>query len=239
MSVQPIGSYLNAVIFDMDGTLVSTLPVIHHCESSISKQYLGKTLTLEEVISNFGPPAHSIIKNMTSSLSETLQKQAVSDYYSCYRENIPKRALVFPGIPQLLRRIHNSGKHLGLFTGVESVMMEYTLRPFSLMELFETRITADDIRNAKPDPEGVAKAVGRLGVNPKEAIYIGDSPNDMTAGREAGVLTGAALWSPENKGDPTKEQHDYEFRSVQQLSEFLFPIAKKGQEPYFGKGRTD
>ena len=222
----------------MDGTLVSTLPVIHQCENSISQQYLGRTLTLEEVMSNFGPPAHSIIRNMTSSLNETLQTQAVSDYYLCYSENIPKRALVFPGIPQLLRRIQNAGKHLGLFTGVERVMMEYTLRPFSLLELFETRITADDIRKAKPDPEGVAKAVGRLRANPTEAIYIGDSPNDIVAGREAGVLTGAALWSPENKGDPTQEHPDYEFRSVQQLSEFLFPIAKKGQEPYFGKGWT-
>jgi phosphoglycolate phosphatase-like HAD superfamily hydrolase len=65
-------------------------------------------------------------------------------------------------------------------------------------------------------------------------MYVGDSPADMAAGRQAGVLTGAALWSPENRGDPTTEHPDYEFRSVQQLSDFLFPKKKSGEEPYFG-----
>jgi phosphoglycolate phosphatase/pyrophosphatase PpaX len=218
----------------MDGTLVSSLSVIYHCENEISRKYLGTSLVLEDVIAKFGPPAHTIIKDMTRSLPGPVQTKAVSDYYECYRKQVSVKGLVFPGITELLRKIRDSGRPLALFTGVEKKMMEYTLNPFKLAEFFEVRITADDIQKSKPDPEGILLALSRIKADAKESMYVGDSPADMAAGRQAGVLTGAALWSPENRGDPTTEHPDYEFRSVQQLSDFLFPKKRAGEEPYFG-----
>lgn len=223
----------------MDGTLVSSLPVIYHCEDEISRKYLKASLTLEDVISKFGPPAHRIITDMTQNLPEAVQNKAVSDYYECYRTHVPTRALVFPGITELLRKIKSSGRRLALFTGVEKNMMEYTLTPFKLSEFFEVRITADDVKKSKPDPEGISLALTRINASPGESMYVGDSPNDIIAGRRAGVMTGAALWSPENRGDPTTEHPDHEFRSVQQLLDFLFPKEKTGDEPYFGPRWTE
>jgi len=223
----------------MDGTLVSSLPVIYHCENEISRKYLKTSLTLEDVISKFGPPAHTIIKEMTRSLPDSVQIKAVSDYYECYRTHVSSRGLVFPGITELLRKIKSSGRRLALFTGVEKAMMEYTLNPSGLSEFFQVRITADDVQKSKPDPEGINLALRRIEADAKESMYVGDSPADIVAGRRAGVLTGAALWSPENRGDPTTEHPDYEFRSIQQLSDFLFPKKKSGDEPYFGTRWTD
>ena len=223
----------------MDGTLVSSLPVIFHCENEISRKYLQTSLTLEDVISKFGPPAHTIIKEMTRSLPDSVQTKAVSDYYECYRTHVSSRGLVFPGITELLRKIKSSGRRLALFTGVEKAMMEYTLNPFGLSEFFQVRIAADDVQKSKPDPEGINLALRRIEADAKESMYVGDSPADIVAGRRAGVLTGAALWSPENRGDPTTEHPDYEFRSIQQLSDFLFPKKKSGDEPYFGTRWTD
>jgi len=228
-----------AIIFDMDGTLVSSLPVIYHCENEISRKYLKTSLTLEDVISKFGPPAHTIIRDMTRNLSDEVQSRAVADYYECYRTYISSRGLVFPGITELLRKIKSSGRRLALFTGVEKAMMEYTLNPFGLSEFFQVRIAADDVQKSKPDPEGINLALRRIEADAKESMYVGDSPADIVAGRRAGVLTGAALWSPENRGDPTTEHPDYEFRSIQQLSDFLFPKKKSGDEPYFGTRWTD
>lgn len=227
-----------AIVFDMDGTLVSSLPVIYHCENEISRKYLNASLTLEDVISKFGPPAHTIIRDMTRDLSDEVQSRAVADYYECYRTRVPSRGLVFPGIPELLRRIRNSGRRLALFTGVEKNMMEYTLTPFKLSEFFEVRVTADDIKKSKPDPEGINLALSRINASANESMYVGDSPADIIAGKRAGVMTGAALWSPENRGDPTTEHPDYEFRSVRQLLDFLFPKKKSGDEPYLGSRWT-
>ncbi len=184
-------------------------------------------------------PSEASLRAIVFDISENLQSQAVVDYYECYRKYVARRALVFPGITQLLRRIQSAGRRLALVTGVEKVMMEYTLNPFNLSELFEARVTADDVQNSKPDPEGINLALSRIKADPRESMYVGDSPADMLAGKRAGVLTGAALWSPENRGDPTTEHPDYEFRSVQQLSDFLFPRKKSSEEPYFGSRWTE
>ncbi len=162
-----------------------------HCENEISLKYKNQPLTLEDVIANFGPPARTIITNITASLSKELQTRAVSDYYECYSKVAPSKVLVFPGVIPLLKRIRSSGRHLALVTGV-------------------------------------------VKVEAKESMYIGDSPVDILAGKRAGVWTGGALWSPENRGNPTTENPDCEFRSVQQLSDFLFPKSRRDQEPYFG-----
>ncbi len=233
------GAWPKAIIFDMDGTLVSSLSLIHHCVNEISRKYVNKSLTLEEVISNFGPPARTIIRNLTASLSEDLQSRAVSDYYECYSKNVSSKVLVFPGIVSLLQRIRVSRKHLALVTGVEKSLMEYTLNAFDLAKFFKILITGDDVRNGKPDPEGINLALTRIEANSKESILIGDSPADILAGKRAGVLTGAALWSPENRGDPTAEHPDYEFRSVQQLANFLFPEKREGSDVYLAPRWTE
>ena len=93
-------------------------------------------------------------------------------------------------------------------------------------------VAGDDITRPKPDPEGVLLVLSKLNLQPAEALMVGDSPNDVNAGKQAGVATGAALWSPEGRGDPTTAGPDYTFRSVRELSDFFFPPEKK-EEPGF------
>jgi pyrophosphatase PpaX len=217
------GDSLRAIIFDMDGTLVSSRPLMHHCINEISQKYTGRGLTLEEVVAKFGPPIGTIIRSIMANLTKGEQDQAVEDYYDCHRNNVSSKVVVFPGISRLLERIRASGRRLALMTGVERAVMEPTLDAFGLQAYFDERITVDDVRNSKPDPEGILLALTRIGADPKRSIYIGDSPADIVAGRRAGVFTGAALWSPQTGGDPSRENPDFQFRSVRQLSDFLFP----------------
>ena len=217
------GNSLRTVIFDMDGTLVRSRPLLHHCISEISEKYTGKKLTLEEVVSKFGPPLGTIIRSITAHLTEGEQERAVKDYFDCHRKNVSSKVIVFPGISHLLEKIRSSGRQLALMTGVERAVMEPTLDAFGLQPYFDERITVDDVQNTKPDPEGILLALARTRADPKRSIYIGDAPADIVAGKRAGVFTGAALWSPHPGGDPSKENPDFQFRSVQQLSDFLFP----------------
>jgi HAD superfamily hydrolase (TIGR01509 family) len=217
----------------MDGTLVSSLSCIYYCVNEISAKYIEKNLTLEAIIASFGPPARTIIRSITSNLAKDLQEKAVSDYYQCYRNNVATKVLVFPGIRGLLGKIRRSGRNLALLTGVEKVMMDYTLDAFDMSRYFHLLVSSDDVEKSKPDPEGVRLIFEKLKTNPKETMFVGDSPADMTAGKGAGVLTGAALWSPENRGDPTTEHPDFEFRSVEQLSAFLFPKKQTSEKEFY------
>ncbi|HZY93409.1 MAG TPA: HAD family hydrolase [Candidatus Bathyarchaeia archaeon] len=227
---RPLRDILRTIIFDMDGTLVSSLSCIQHCVNTVCQKYVSRSLTLEETISHFGPPARTIIKMLTSDLADAFQNQAISDYYECYRTNVSQKVIAFPGIMELLAKIRRSRNHLALLTGVERILMNYTLDAFDISKFFEARISSDDVENSKPHPEGVNLILRNLKSKSKETMLVGDSPADILAGKSAGVMTAAALWSPENRGDPTTEHPDYEFRSVQQLSDFLF--AKEKTEEY-------
>ena len=99
------GDSLRAIIFDMDGTLVSSRPLMHHCISEISQKYAGRGLTLKEVVAKFGPPIGTIIRSITAHLTQGEQDQAVEDYYDCHRNNVSSKVVVFPGISRLLERI--------------------------------------------------------------------------------------------------------------------------------------
>ena len=217
------GDSVRTLIFDMDGTLVRSRPLLHHCISEISERYTGRKMTLGEVVSRFGPPIGTIIRSITAHLSEEEQEKAVKDYIDCHRRNVSSKVVVFPGISSLLERIRSSGRELALVTGVERAIMEPTLNAFGLQTYFGERISVDDVRNTKPDPEGILLALARIRADPKRSMYIGDAPADIVAGRRAGVFTGAALWSPHPGGDPSRENPDFEFRRVQELSDFLFP----------------
>jgi phosphoglycolate phosphatase/pyrophosphatase PpaX len=229
------GQTLRGVLFDMDGTLVSTLPLIFHCVNQVTEKYLNKGRTLEEVIAGFVPPAREIIRGLTSHLQGNKSQAAVEDYYNCYRTNCPSKGLLFPGIPELLQKLRDEGKRLAVVTGVERVLMDCTLSTFCLTDFFDALVAGDDVQRTKPDPEMVHLALQRIGLRPRESIIVGDSPADIQAGKRAGILTGAALWSPEGRGDPTKENPDYIFRSVQELRKFLL-FERKEEEPGFSFG---
>ncbi|MNC30649.1 Pyrophosphatase PpaX [compost metagenome] len=59
---------------------------------------------------------------------------------------------------------------------------------------FELAITGDDVEKPKPDPEGIHKALDTLGIDPADAVFIGDSNADILAGKAAGLRTYGVRW---------------------------------------------
>jgi len=65
----------------------------------------------------------------------------------------------------------------------------------TLKRYFAAVVTGEDVTRNKPDPEGIQMVLKRMEVRPSRVIMVGDSASDIQAGRNAGVITGAALWS--------------------------------------------
>jgi pyrophosphatase PpaX len=88
-------------------------------------------------------------------------------------------------------------------------MTARSLRHVGLDGTFDTLVTYEETERAKPHPDPVWLALERLGIPASHAIFIGDSPHDMAAGRAAGVQTAAALWGPFTRDQlaPTKPSH--------------------------------
>lgn len=180
-----------AILFDLDGTLIDSGPIIIASMRHASVTVLGREPDEEKVRAAIGGPG------LAAQMRE-LDPERVDDLVAAYRaHNIPLHATLeaFPGIPELLLELRARGHRLGIVTAkrVDTVQLAFERLPV-LRETTEVVVGHDDTTRHKPDPEPVLEALARMGVAPEEAAYVGDSPFDIRAGRAAGTLAVAVGW---------------------------------------------
>ena len=105
------------------------------------------------------------------------------------------KPVLLPGVEEALTRMRDAGFKLALATNAPHVSAEDLMNSVNLKGFFETIIGADDVENGKPAPDMVLLACERCGCIPAEAVYVGDMPMDMEAGRRAGVVAVIAVKS--------------------------------------------
>jgi|SRR5690554_2919616 len=204
------------IIFDVDGTLASTMELIHASFNYITTKYLSKNISREEVIELFGPTEDAILSEwFTDNLSEVQ-----NDYYKFYRDE-HHTAKAYPGIEEVLQFIKSKNVPLGVFTGKGRGTTLITLEVLKLDKYFDLIITGDDVVKHKPSGEGIIKFVEEFKLDKSKVLMIGDSTGDVKAAREAGVKVASVLWDSYSKDEILKLSTDFIFYSVDELKNFL------------------
>ena len=121
------------------------------------------------------------------------------------------RPVLLPGVGEALERMRGAGFRLGIATNGEGSSTEAMVRVLGMDHLFDVVVGAGDVVKAKPAPDMILLACRRIGVAPGEAVFVGDSPEDMLAGREAGVR---ALISVNNPDERVRGAANYALDSV-------------------------
>ncbi|WP_413735910.1 NUDIX hydrolase N-terminal domain-containing protein [Sodalis sp. RH21] len=203
---------IKGVIFDMDGTLTDTLSLCVAAFRQAIEPLSGKQFSDEQIIATFGPSEEGTIMQLAPDHYE----QGLSAYLAAYKTLIGDADGVFSGITELLGELRSAGIPMALVTGKGSGSTELTLARYDLAPYFTTVATGS--------PQGSVKAlrireiVGAWGLDPRDVLYVGDAPSDVTASREAGVRIAAALWSPEADSRAVAALHpDLMFNRVAEL----------------------
>jgi HAD superfamily hydrolase (TIGR01549 family) len=181
---------LEALVFDMDGTLIESSMVIPDAYIATVQEVGGTTCTRAEVIRAYsvGPPA--------AMLTHLLGRAATPGEVDRYHERLEEaaaRASIYPGIEETLREL-DGRVALAVFTGASLRACKLLLQATGLLPYFDTLVGADEVARPKPEPDGVHLACERLGVPISSAAYVGDAPNDLEAARRSGALAVAAAW---------------------------------------------
>lgn len=206
----------DGIIFDIDGTLTSTNQLIFDSFNYISKKYLNKTFTDEEIINLFGPTEDFIIEKLFPDNFEEVKKE----YYKYYEENHHKAEL-YPGIKELLIYLKQKNILLGIFTGKGRKAATITLKKLSIYDYFDIIITGDDVTEHKPSAEGIIKFIKQFNLSKERVIMIGDAPADVKAAKDANIKIASVLWDSYAKDEVLKLESDYIFNSVNELKNFL------------------
>jgi 2-phosphoglycolate phosphatase len=178
------------VIFDLDGTLADTIPLIVSSWNAAVGPIAGRQFSLAEVIGRFGPSDTVMVQREVAADRAAAAVEAYHAHYEARHHTVE----VFDGVREMLADLGGAGVPMGVMTGKGRRTADITLRLLGWRELFPAVVTGDEAERPKPAPDGPLAVARMLGVEPARCAYVGDSPGDVKAGRTAGMATIAAGW---------------------------------------------
>jgi pyrophosphatase PpaX len=192
------------VLFDLDGTVVDTVELITESFRYASRTVLGEALPDEQILAHVGQPLMPQMRQISAEHAQQL--------YDVYREYNHRRhdELIrsYAGMEAALLALRTAGRRLGLVTSKSADTTEMAFRAVGMREHFDAVVTASDTATHKPSPEPLLLCLERLAalsagepLATSGAIYIGDSPFDIQAGRAAGMATAAVTWGVFSRRD--------------------------------------
>src|SRR5574340_149382 len=183
---------IQAGLFDLDGTVVDTIPHILASFRHATNDVLGAPLPDEELMYHVGVPLARQMRYFTD--DEGVAERLLASYREFNHRTHDEMAEIFPGTLRTLQALRSAGLRMGIVTSKSRVMAERAIALFDLEEYFDVLVTADDTDAHKPEPLPVLEGLRALGVEPARAVYVGDSPADIEAGNAAGTATVGATW---------------------------------------------
>jgi len=191
---------VRAVIFDVDGTLVDSLEAYRVVAERAAAPY-NIPITSEVVRHalninhpNFWDLVAPLEQPNRAEMIDAIRREAARQWPEVLR----RHGGVFPGLRETLETLRGRGVPLGIVTGSGGGSLQ-PLRELELLDFFEVVVTGRDVKQRKPHPEGLFKGVAALGLEPGEAVYVGDAAIDVQASRAAGMASIAVL---SGAGDP-------------------------------------
>jgi HAD superfamily hydrolase (TIGR01662 family) len=186
---------VEAVIFDLDGTLIDSIDIYF----KIVEKALA-TLNLPQVSrQRILAAAESEDFNWALVLPEAKmdrKDEIIDEAWQIINEIAPQmfrqNVKLIPGADTILRNLSSRGLKIGLVTSTQRQYLKNKMRPLEsagVDTLFEIIITSDDAHKRKPAPEPLLECAKRLQVNPDKCIYVGDTQIDIKAGKAAGMQT--------------------------------------------------
>ena len=169
-----------AVLFDMDGTLVDSTPVVERAWTWWAKRH---SLPLEDVLHfSHGRPSISTLEHFLPGRDHTAEVDELAEFEETEIEGI----LAVPGALEVVTALEASGHPWAIVTSAWRKLAETRVVGAGL-PLPRVLVPVDEIRKAKPDPEGFLLAAEKLGVAPEECVVFEDTRPGINAGVSAGM----------------------------------------------------
>lgn len=190
----------NTYIFDLDGTLLSTLDdLASSCNYALRNNGMPER-TVDEVRHFVGNGVKKLMERaIPDGLQNPLFEKTYQDFRNHYMEHNLDTTKPYDGVMQLLEELHRQGKKVAVVSNKFYAATKELCRHFFGEELVPVAIgEREDIRK-KPAPDTVFEALRQLGVTTDKAVYIGDSDVDIDTARNSGMPCISVLWGFRSK----------------------------------------
>jgi pyrophosphatase PpaX len=177
---------ITAILFDIDGTILDTTEFIiqatEHALSTLGYKVSERALIAKTVGVHF-PEYYFLLAGKDADTDKLIEEHRAFQYEN-YHLVRP-----FPGAFDTLKSLHEKGYKLAAVTTRSRKTSYQTLADAGIFELFDTVVYWEDVKEHKPHPEPLFKALELLDVVPENTVMVGDSHLDIEAGKNAGTKT--------------------------------------------------
>ncbi len=199
------------ILIDVDGTLVDSVPDLTYCVDEMMK-LLDMPPHGEARVRNWVGNGverlvrRALIGQLDGEPDDALFERAYPIFLDLYADNTSKRSILYPGVVEGLAWMKAQGYKLGCVTNKAAQFTLPLLKDLGVYEYFSIVVSGDTLAKKKPDPMPLLHAAGFFGVEPAQALMIGDSVSDVKAARAAGFQI-ACMTYGYNHGIDIRESH--------------------------------
>ncbi|WP_280352656.1 N-acetylmuramic acid 6-phosphate phosphatase MupP [Pseudomonas sp. BN414] len=216
------GMRLQAVLFDMDGTLLDSAPdFIAICQAMLTERGLPPRdeKAIRDVISGGARAMVACAFQMDPEAPEFEPLRL--EFLERYQQHCAVLTRPFDGIDELLADIEQAKLIWGVVTNKPVRFAEPIMEQLGLAGRSAVLICPDHVKNSKPDPEMLLLACSKLNLDPASVLFVGDDLRDIESGRAAGTRTAAVSYgyihpsdNPAHWGADVVVHHPLELRAV-------------------------
>lgn len=178
------------IVFDLDGTLVNSLAATFDAFNYGITQMGGKKHTPAEIMAYFGQGEDKIFTQIVG------PEKAKAAYAACiaYTDQNMGQIPLHDGVDEILEKLKSASTPISICTGRSWATTEMILKRHGILDRFITVVADDHVKSPKPSPEGLTLALSRMKLEPRDVLFVGDSPVDIMAAHSGGAQGVAALW---------------------------------------------
>ncbi|MBN3564543.1 HAD family hydrolase [Aliamphritea spongicola] len=188
---------LEAVLFDLDGTLIDTAADFHRIINILREEQNLPPISYEALLPSVSDGARAMVETAFSAHLSTISaslEDLQARMLALYLEQTCVDSHPFNGITDLLHWLGEQSIPWGVVTNKPWLYTEPLMKQLNLQPSAGSLICPEHIQYKKPDPEGLLLACQQLNCEPQHCVYVGDHIRDIEAGNRAGMLTIAAAY---------------------------------------------
>ncbi|WP_420348232.1 phosphoglycolate phosphatase [Pelagibius sp.] len=221
---------VEAVIFDLDGTLVDSAPDIHTAAAKLLTERGHASPDLSTVKGFVGNGVAALVERLLDWAGETqdatARQAATLRFHQIYQASPAALSRPFDSVPQTLQSLAGAGYRLGLCTNKPLAPARAVLAQLGLADPIEAVVGGDSLPVRKPDAEPLLHVARALGASPEAIVYVGDSEVDSATAQAAGIAF-ALFTEGYRKSPPEQIPHHARFAHFAELQALLerFPAS--------------
>lgn len=186
---------IQAVLFDLDGTLLDTAPDLVYTINRLREEYGLPALSLPAIRPVVSLGSKAMIKLALGIEENHINFNKIREYFlAIYQQHLALSTRFFPNMDKVLVHLEESGIPWGIVTNKLTRHTSALLKALSLDHRPACIICGDSLSTHKPDPAPILHACQLIKQDPKNCLYVGDCATDVIASKAAGTKSLVALY---------------------------------------------